>query len=75
VSKHFDVKIAVHAFDEHALTPGTEAKAIASIQLEVDGQRVTACCIDEDSSFATLQATLSAIGRAPAVNQRLKQAV
>jgi 2-isopropylmalate synthase len=75
ISKHFNVRVAVHAFDEHAMTPGTEAKAIASILLEVDGQQVAACCIDEDSSFATLQATLSAIGRAAAVSQRLKAAV
>jgi 2-isopropylmalate synthase len=75
ISKHFNVRIAVRAFDEHAMTPGTEAKAIASIQLEVDGQQVAACCIDEDSSFATLQATLSAIGRAETVSQRLKAAV
>jgi 2-isopropylmalate synthase len=75
VSKHFDVRIAVRAFDEHAMTPGTEAKAIASILLEVDGQQVAACCIDEDSSFATLQATLSAIGRAETVSQRLRAAV
>jgi hypothetical protein len=57
------------------MTPGTEAKAIASILLEVDGQQVAACCIDEDSSFATLQATLSAIGGAATVSQRLKAAV
>jgi len=75
VSKHFSVRIAVRAFDEHAMTPGTEAKAIASILLEVDGQQVAACCIDEDSSFATLQATLSAIGRAETVSQRLKAVV
>jgi 2-isopropylmalate synthase len=75
ISKHFNVRVAVRAFDEHAMTPGTEAKAIASILLEVDGQQVAACCIDEDSSFATLQATLAAIGRAETVSQRLKAAV
>jgi 2-isopropylmalate synthase len=75
ISKHFNVRIAVREFDEHAMTPGTEAKAIASILLEVDGQQVAACCIDEDSSFATLQATLSAIGGAATVSQRLKAAV
>ena len=57
------------------MTPGTEAKAIASIMLEVDGEKVAACCIDEDSSRATLQATLSAVGRSGVVRQRLRQAV
>ncbi|HUF73956.1 MAG TPA: 2-isopropylmalate synthase [Gammaproteobacteria bacterium] len=75
IGRHFDVTVAVRDFDEHAMTPGTEAKAIASIMLEVDGETVAACCIDEDSSRATLQATLSAVGRSGAVRQRLRQAV
>jgi len=75
VSKHFSVKVIVKDFDEHAMTPGTDAKAIASIMLEVDGETVAACCIDEDSSRATLQATLSAVGRSGVVRQRLREAV
>jgi 2-isopropylmalate synthase len=75
VRRHFNVDVTVVDFDEHAMTPGTEAKAIASIMLEVGGEKVAACCIDEDSSRATLQATLSAIGRASAVNKRLRKAV
>jgi hypothetical protein len=42
--------------------------------LEVDSERVAACCIDEDSSRATLQATLSAVGRSGIV-RRLRKAV
>ena len=42
---------------------------------EVDGKTAVACCIDEDSSHATLQATLSAVGRSGAVQERLRQAV
>ena len=57
------------------MTPGTEAKAIASIMLDVDGESVVACCIDEDSSRATLQATLSAVGRSGVVQQGLRRAV
>jgi 2-isopropylmalate synthase len=75
LGKHFNLSVAVRDFDEHAMTPGTEAKAIASIMLEVDGESVAACCIDEDSSRATLQATLSAVGRSSAVRQRLREAV
>lgn len=75
VGGFFDVTISVKDFDEHAMTPGTEAKAIASIMLEVNGETVGACCVDEDSSRATLQATLSAIGRSGVARQRLKQAV
>ena len=75
VGRHFDVRVTVKDFDEHAMTPGTEAKAIASIMLDVDGESVAACCIDEDSSRATLQATLSAVGRSGAVRRRLREAV
>lgn len=75
VGKHFDVKVAVTDFDEHAMAPGTEAMAIASIMLDVDGEVVAACCIDEDSSRATLQATLSAVGRSGAVRRQLREAV
>jgi 2-isopropylmalate synthase len=75
VGRHFAVAIAVKDFDEHAMTPGTEAKALASIMLEVDGETVAACCIDEDSSRAGLQAILSAVGRSAAVRRRLREAV
>jgi 2-isopropylmalate synthase len=75
VRKQLKVDISVSDYDEHAMTPGTEAKALASILLEVNGQRVAACCIDSDSSRATLQATLSAIGRSGAVNERLRKVV
>ena len=63
LQKQFNVKLAIVDFDEHALTPGTEAKAMASILLEVDGEQAAACNVDEDISFATLQAVLSAVGR------------
>lgn len=64
LSKRFGSKVSVIDFDEHAMTPGTEAKALAAVTVEADGHRATACCIDEDTSLASLQATLSAVGRA-----------
>jgi 2-isopropylmalate synthase len=66
--RHFDVRVTIIEFNEHSLTPGTGAKAIASVRLDVDGDQVVACCIHEDSSLAALQATLSAIGRSRFVN-------
>ena len=56
------------------MSPGTEAKALASVTVEAGGHQATACCIDEDTSFASLQATLSAIGRAIEA-QTMRQAV
>ncbi len=64
IGRRFGVDIAVVGFDEHALSPGTAAKALAAVAVEVGGARAAACCIDEDTSQATLQATLSAVGRA-----------
>jgi 2-isopropylmalate synthase len=74
VSRRFGVGVGVVEFDEHALTSGTDAKALASVTVEVGGRQASACCIDEDTSFASLQATLSAVGRALAA-QGLRQAV
>ena len=75
VSRRFGVEISVVEFDEHAMAPGTEAKALASVTVETGGRQATACCIDEDTSLATLQATLSAIGRALGAQTGLRQAV
>jgi 2-isopropylmalate synthase len=63
VNRRFGVAVTVAEFDEHAMAPGTEAKALASVTVEVGGKQASACCIDEDTSLASLQATLSAIGR------------
>jgi 2-isopropylmalate synthase len=74
VGRRFGVVISVVEFDEHAMTPGTQAKALASVTIEAGGRQASACCIDEDTSLASLQATLSAIGRALEA-QGLRQAV
>ena len=44
------------------------------VTVEANGQQASACCVDEDTSFATLQATLSATGRALAAHA-LRQAI
>jgi 2-isopropylmalate synthase len=74
VNRRFGVAVVVAEFDEHAMSPGTEAKALASVTVEVAGQQASACCIDEDTSLASLQATLSAIGRAITA-QALRRAI
>jgi 2-isopropylmalate synthase len=74
VNRRFGVSVEVVEFNEHAMSAGTEAKALASVTVEVGGKQASACCIDEDTSLASLQATLSAIGRAIAA-QALRQAI
>jgi 2-isopropylmalate synthase len=75
VGRRFGVAISVVEFDEHAMAPGTQAKALASVTIEGGGRQASACCIDEDTSLASLQATLSAIGRALEAQGGLRQAV
>ena len=76
IRQRFAADVSVMEFDERALSAGTDAKALASVIVDVDGERAAACCIDEDSSFAVLQATLSAIGRGlAAAEERMKRAV
>jgi 2-isopropylmalate synthase len=74
VNRRFGTTVEVVEFDEHAMSSGTEAKALASVTVEASGQQASACCIDEDTSLASLQATLSAIGRALAAHA-LRQAI
>jgi 2-isopropylmalate synthase len=74
VNRRFGVSVDIVDFDEHAMSAGTEAKALASVTVEVGGQQASACCIDEDTSLASLQATLSAIGRALSAHA-LRQAI
>ncbi|HEX5418553.1 MAG TPA: 2-isopropylmalate synthase [Gammaproteobacteria bacterium] len=64
LNKAFDAGISVVAFEEHAVAPGTTAYALASVIVEVGGRQSAACSMDEDSAVATLQAVLSAAGRA-----------
>jgi 2-isopropylmalate synthase len=74
VSRRFGVAISVVEFDEHAMAPGTEAKALASVTIEAGGRQASACFIHEDTSLASLQAVLSATGRAIAAAADLRQA-
>ncbi len=76
IRQRFASDVSIIEFDERALSAGTDAKALASVIVDIDGERAAACCIDEDSSFAVLQATLSAVGRGLAcADERMKRVV
>lgn len=51
-------------FSEHAICEGTDAEAIAYVQLNVAGRRVSGAACDRDSAGASLKAVLSALNRA-----------
>ncbi|HEX7080679.1 MAG TPA: 2-isopropylmalate synthase [Gammaproteobacteria bacterium] len=67
LARRLDERVAVVAFEEHALQAGTDAQALASVVVTVGVGQSAACCIDEDSAVATLQAVLSAVGRSGVV--------
>lgn len=76
IRQRFAADVSIIEFDERALSAGTDAKALASVIVDIDGERAAACCIDEDSSFAVLQATLSAVGRGlVSADERMKRVV
>lgn len=58
---------SIEAFDEYALGSGTEANAMACVRLRVGEEVTVGVALAEDTTMATLQAVLSAMGRQPAV--------
>ncbi|MFL1405462.1 2-isopropylmalate synthase [Marinobacter sp. M1N3S26] len=58
----YDISLAVEAYDEFALGEGTNANAMACIRIVVGGQVHSAAALAEDTTSATLQALLSAVG-------------
>jgi len=70
LSVHTGSAVAVEAFDEFAITDGTDAKAMACARLAVDGVEVSAVAIERDTTEAALQAVLSALGRKQQAQQQ-----
>ena len=56
-------KINVVDYSEHAIGTGTNAEAIAYVQLNIDGQRFSGVATDHDTVSASLKAVLSAVNR------------
>jgi len=61
--KHGGQQISVVDYNEHAIGTGTNAEAIAYVQLNIDGQRVSGVAFDHDTVSASLKAVLSALNR------------
>ncbi|MGO5000457.1 2-isopropylmalate synthase [Oceanisphaera sp. W20_SRM_FM3] len=57
----FGVVVAVEAYDEFALGEGTKANAMACIRVRIADRHYSAAALAEDTTFATLQALLSAV--------------
>ncbi len=57
------VAVEVERFDEHALSRGTDASALACVQVRVGDSQSSAAAFGEDTASAALQAVLTAVGR------------
>jgi 2-isopropylmalate synthase len=62
------IVVEVEAFDEHALTSGTDADAMACTRVRVDDTVGRAVAFAEDTTSATLQAVLTAVDAAMAAS-------
>lgn len=56
-------KGVVEAFDEYALAAGTEASAMACVRIRIGDELSGGVALAEDTTIATLQAVLTAVGR------------
>jgi 2-isopropylmalate synthase len=56
-------QISVVDYNEHAIGSGTNAEAVAYVQLNIDGQRVSGAAFDHDTVSASLKAVLSSLNR------------
>ncbi|MCP5209148.1 MAG: 2-isopropylmalate synthase [Hahellaceae bacterium] len=68
LSNRLGKKIEVEAYDEFALTAGSAANALACICVVIDDSKYVAAAIAEDTTAATLQALLSAVGKSVALS-------
>lgn len=63
-------QVNVVDFSEHAIGEGTNAEAVAYVQLNIDGQRAAGAAFDHDTVSASLKAVISALNR---INTRLNE--
>ena len=59
----FGNRISIVDYSEHAIGEGTDAEAVAYVQINVDGQRTAGAAFDRDTVSAAMRALLSALNR------------
>jgi 2-isopropylmalate synthase len=62
-AKRSGQQVSVVDYNEHAIGSGTDAEAVAYVQLNIGGQRVSGVAFDHDTVSASLKAVLSALNR------------
>ena len=58
---HTGYKLRILNYNEHALSAGTRADAIAYVELDVDGTQYVGVAISQDTVSSMFKATLSAL--------------
>jgi len=61
--RHGGQPLKVIDYSEHAVEEGVDAEAIAYVQLEVAGKRISGAALDHDTVSASLKAVISALNR------------
>ncbi len=65
----FGNHVSVIGYSEHALEEGTDAEAVAYIQLNIDGHRMAGAAFDRDTVSASLGAVIAALNQAEAARR------
>ena len=60
----FGQQLSIVDYSEHAVGEGTDAEAVAYVQINVDGKRCAGAAFDRDTVGASLRAVLAAINNA-----------
>ncbi|MEL0612971.1 2-isopropylmalate synthase [Marinomonas arenicola] len=67
LGNHFNMRVDIIQYQEHALTIGSDSQAIAYVQANINGDRFNGVAIDNDIVSASIQALLAT------VNQKTRQ--
>lgn len=73
-SRAFGKTMRVMDYQEHAIGEGTDAEAVAYVQLHLDGAPVAGAAIERDTVAAALKAVLAALNRAFDAGARTSEA-
>jgi 2-isopropylmalate synthase len=63
LGKHFNMRVDIIQYQEHALTVGSDSQAIAYVQANIDGDRYNGVAIDNDIVSASIQALLATVNQ------------
>ncbi|WP_417528426.1 2-isopropylmalate synthase [Marinomonas shanghaiensis] len=69
LGKHFNMRVDIIQYQEHALTVGSDSQAIAYVQANIDGDRFNGVAIDNDIVSASIQALLATVNQKVAENK------